>query len=225
MIPFLNELWLSLYRSYRYLVNNTDIVVQRFGEHLWLTAIALGIALLIAFPLGVLITRVKRLETPVMSLLGVMYTIPSLSLLVLLIPFVGLGADNAIIVLVVYAQIILVRNIVVGLNGVDPAIVEAARGMGMNGWQRLLRVELPLALPVIIAGVRIATVTIIGIATVAGLVNAGGLGRLLFEGISRSYTQMIVVGALGAALLAALANIVLRMAERWSARSLRGSEA
>lgn len=225
MIDFLNELWLSLYRSYRYLANNSDTVLQRLGEHVQITVIALVTALVIAFPLGLLITRYKRLETPVMSVLNVMYTIPSLSLLVLLIPFVGLGADNAIIVLVIYAQIILVRNIVVGLNGVDPAIVEAARGMGMNGWQRLARVELPLALPVIIAGIRIATVTIIGIATVAGLVNAGGLGLLLFEGIARGFTQMIIVGGLGAALLAALANVVLRQAERRSARSLRGDEA
>jgi osmoprotectant transport system permease protein len=205
-----------------YLVKNFDTVAMRFGEHLRLTLIALVIALAIALPVGVLITRVKQLEAPVMSVLGVLYTIPSLALLVLLIPFVGLGADNAIIVLVVYAQVILVRNIVVGLNGVDADVLEAARGMGMSGWQRLIRVELPLALPVILAGVRIATVTIVGIATVAGLVNAGGLGRLLFDGVSRAYDQQIIAGSLGAALLAALANGVLHVLERRASLAIKG---
>jgi osmoprotectant transport system permease protein len=207
-----------------YLINNFSVVAQRFGEHLSLTVRALLIALLIALPLGVLITRYKRLEGPVMALLGVLYTIPSLSMLVLLIPFVGLGQDNAIIVLVVYAQVILVRNIVVGLNGVDASIVEAARGMGMSNWQRLMRVEFPLALPVILAGVRIATVAIIGIAAVAGLVNAGGLGYLLFTGVSRAYGDMIVAGSIGAATLALFANVLLRLLERRAAFRIRGEE-
>ncbi|HZG66682.1 MAG TPA: ABC transporter permease, partial [Herpetosiphonaceae bacterium] len=137
----------------RYLVQNWVDVADRFGEHLQMTLIALAIALVIAMPLGVMITRFRQWEGPVMALLGLLYTIPSLALLVLLIPWVGLGLDNAVIVLVIYAQVILVRNIVAGINGVEPAIVEAARGMGMSGWQRLLRIELPLALPVILAGV------------------------------------------------------------------------
>lgn len=209
-----------------YLFDRFDDVALRFGQHLRLTLIALAIALLIAVPVGVLITRYKRLETPVMSALGLLYTIPSLSLLVLLlsIPQIGLGTDNATIVLVIYAQVILVRNIVVGLNGVDASILEAARGMGMSAWQRLLRVELPLALPVILAGVRIATVTTIGIATIAAFVNAGGLGRLLFDGVTRSNQDMIVAGALGAATLAALANLLLRALERRAAVVVRGEE-
>lgn len=208
----------------QYLVSNFDVVAQRFGEHLYISAVALGIALLIAVPVGVVITRYKRLEAPVMAFLGVLYTIPSLALLVLLItvPWIGLGADNAIIVLVVYAQVILVRNIVVGLNGVDASIIEAARGMGMNGWQRLMRVELPLALPVIIAGVRIAAVTVIGIGVVAGLINAGGLGKLMFEGINRNSQPRIVAGAIGAAVLALLANLVLYVFERQAARVVQG---
>jgi osmoprotectant transport system permease protein len=209
-----------------YLVNNFSDVTLRFGQHLRLTLIALLIALLIAAPLGVLITRYKRIEGPVMSVLGVLYTIPSLSLLTLLvsIPSIGLGADNATIVLVIYAQVILVRNIVVGLNGVDASILEAARGMGMSPWQRLARVELPLALPVILAGVRIAAVTIIGIATIAAAVNAGGLGRLLFDGVTRNNQGMIMAGALGAAALAALTNVLLRRLERRAALVVRGEE-
>lgn len=209
-----------------YLFDHFNEVMLRFGQHLRLTLIALAIALVIAVPLGVLITRYKRLEGPVMSVLGVLYTIPSLSLLVLLlsIPTIGLGADNATIVLVTYAQVILVRNIVVGLNGVDASILEAARGMGMSAWQRLVQVELPLALPVILAGVRIATVTIIGIATIAAFVNAGGLGRLLFDGVTRSNQDMIVAGAIGAAVLAGLANLLLRVLERRAALAVRGDD-
>jgi osmoprotectant transport system permease protein len=208
----------------RYLVSNPAQVLVRFGEHLQMTATALVIALLIAVPLGVLVTRYKRLEGPVLGVLSVLYTVPSLALLVLLlmIPSIGLGSDNAIIVLVLYAQVILVRNIVVGLNGVDRDIVEAAQGMGMNAWQRLIRVEMPLALPVIIAGIRIAAVAIIGIGTVAALVNAGGLGRLLFDGISRSNDEMIVAGAIGAGTLAALVNGLLRVLERRAALVVNG---
>lgn len=207
-----------------YLVTHFGEVAARFAEHVRMTLIALAIALLIALPVGVLITRVKRLEEPVMGLFQILYTIPSLALLVLLIPFVGLGLDNAVIVLVTYAQVILVRNIVVGLNGVEPAVVEAARGMGMNGWQRLLRVELPLALPIILAGVRIATVTIIGIGAVAALINAGGLGSLLFDGVSTANEQKIVAGSVAAATLAGLANGLLRLLERRSTRAIYGDE-
>ena len=197
---------------------------MRFGQHLGMTLLALAIALLIALPLGILITRIKRLERPVMAVLGILYTIPSLALLVLLIPIVGLGLKNAVIVLVIYAQVILVRNIVVGLNGVEPAVVEAARGMGMNGWQRLLRVEMPLALPIILAGIRIATVTIIGIGAVAALINAGGIGRILFDGVSQNNEQKIIAGSIAAAFLAGLANALLRLAERHVTWVIYGDE-
>ncbi len=208
-----------------FVVNNFDQVALRFRQHLEITLIALAIALVLALPIGIFVTRVKRLEGPVTALLSLLYTIPSISLLVLLIPFVGTGRNNAIIVLVIYAQIILVRNIVAGLNGVDQSVIEAARGMGMNAWQRLTRVELPLALPVILAGVRIATVTVIGIGTVAGLIGAGGLGRLLFEGIGRSRGEArIVAGALGAAVLAGGANLILRWLERRASLAVRGEE-
>ena len=208
----------------RYLVQNWVDVADRFGEHLQMTLIALAIALVIAIPLGVMVTRFRRWEGPVMALLGLLYTIPSLALLVLLIPWVGLGLDNVVIVLVIYAQVILVRNVVVGINGVEPAIMEAARGMGMSGWQRLLRIELPLALPVILAGVRIATVTIVGIGAVAALINAGGIGRLLFDGVSTSNPQKVVAGSIAAATLAGLANLLLRFLERRTQRAIYGDE-
>jgi osmoprotectant transport system permease protein len=208
-----------------YLVNNGDVVWQRFVEHGRLTAISMGLALLLALPLAITITRVRWLQGPVLSVLNLLYTIPSIALLVLLvsIPIFGLGETTAIVVLVIYAQVILVRNTVVGLNGVDSGVLEAARGMGMNGWQRLRRIELPLAMPVIIAGIRIATVSTIGIAIIAGLIGGGGLGRLLFEGIGRSGGQgRIVAGALGAAALAGIANVLLRMVERRTTRAIYG---
>jgi osmoprotectant transport system permease protein len=207
-----------------YLFRNFDEVAVRFGEHLRMTLIALLIAFAIALPVGILVTRVRWLQGPVLGVLQVMYTVPSLALLILLIPFVGLGLDNAVIVLVVYAQVILVRNIVVGLNGVDRSTVEAARGMGMNAWQQLTRVELPLALPVILAGIRIAAVTLIGIGALAALINAGGLGRLLFDGVTQNNPQKIIAGSLAAALLAGIANGLLRILERRSTRRIYGDE-
>ncbi len=210
----------------KYLVTHFGDVLLRFREHLVMTLVALLIALLVAFPIGILVSRYRRLEGPIISALNLLYTIPSLALLVLFItiPFIGLGTDNAVVVLVIYAQIILVRNIVVGLKGVDPDVLEAARGMGMGSAQRLLQIELPLALPVIIAGIRIAAVTIIGIGIVAALVNAGGLGRLLFDGVSRNYPDMIVAGALGATALAGLTNVALRLVERRVALSVSGQD-
>src|SRR5215216_7685574 len=198
----------NLLAGFRYLVNNRGSVLGLFGEHLRLAAIALAIALLIALPLGWLLARVKPLRGPVLSVLGVIYTIPSLSLLVLMIPLFGIGTTPAIIALVAYAQLVLVRNTVVGLTGLDPAIAEAARGMGMNSWQRFRQVELPLALPLILAGVRLATLSIIAIGTVAALVGAGGLGTPLLIGVTTGDTRKIVAGSIAVALLSFGANAI-----------------
>jgi osmoprotectant transport system permease protein len=208
----------------RYLFDNLPQIAELFGEHLRLTAIALAIALLIAVPLGVLVARVHWLRGPVLGALGVIYTIPSLSLFVLLIPLVGLGAVPAVIALVAYAQLVLVRNIVIGLTGIDPAIVEAASGMGMSSWQRFARVELPLMLPLLVAGVRVATLSIIGIGTIAAFINAGGLGQLLFEGVATGNRDKIVAGALAVSALAIGANALLRLLERRAALAIRGED-
>jgi osmoprotectant transport system permease protein len=209
----------------RYLFDNLPRVATLFGEHLRLAAIALVIALLIAVPLGVLVARVRWLRGPVLGVLGVIYTIPSLSLFVLLIPLFGLGAVPAVIALVAYAQLVLVRNMVVGLTGIDPAVIEAARGMGMSGWQRFARVELPLTLPLLLAGARVATLSIIGIGTIAAFINAGGLGQLLFEGVVTGNRDKIVAGALAVSILAIGANVLLRLLERRAALAIRGDSA
>jgi osmoprotectant transport system permease protein len=205
-----------------YLINNAGRVSELFGQHFYLTVVSLGFAMLIGLPLGVLIHRVHWLRSPVLAVFSVLYTVPSLSLLVLLIPFTGLSANTAIIALVIYAQLVLVRNTLAGLEGVDARTVEAATGMGMSGWQRLWKVELPLASPVILAGIRIATVATIGIGTIAAFINAGGLGVLLFEGVRTSNYDKIVAGALAVSLLAIVINWGLRAVERRLELRVRG---
>ena len=189
-------------------------VLMYLGQHIKLTLLTLGIALIIAVPLGTLISRFPFLYTPIMAVLGFIYTIPSLALLAMLIPLVGVGLQNALLALVAYAQFILVRNVVVGLRAVDPITIDAARGMGMTRWQILFRIEYPLALPVILGGLRIATVATIAVATIGALVDAGGLGTMLFQGIDQAYQSEIITGTIAVSLLALSADILLRLADR-----------
>lgn len=205
-----------------YLFNNFPLVAQLFGEHLRMAGISLVIALVIAVPLGVLVARVHWLRGPVLGVLGVIYTIPSLSLFVLLIPVFGLGLTPAVIALVAYAQLVLVRNWVIGLTGIDPSILEAAKGMGMSSWQRFWQVELPLALPLLLAGARLATLSIIGIGTIAAYIDAGGLGRLLFEGVTTANYPKILAGSISVSVLAIAANYLFRLLEKRSDRAIRG---
>ena len=198
-----------------YLLNNFDTVLALTGEHLTMIGIALLISIVIALPLGVLLVRVPRLATFVVGLLGILYTIPSIALLILLLPIFGLNQRTVIAALVIYTQIILVRNTITGLQGVPAVMLDAARGMGMNGWQRWWQVQFPLALPVILAGVRIATVVAIGIATIGAKFSAGGLGVLLFEGIAQNRYDKIVGGSLVIALLALVLNRLLLTTEAY----------
>lgn len=206
-----------------YLWNNLPFVEQLIGQHLKMTAISLVFSLLIALPVGLLVARKRWLQSPVLGVLGVIYTIPSLSLFVLLIPVFGLGLTTAVIALVAYAQLVLVRNWVVGLISIDPAIIEAAKGMGMNGLQRFWQVEFPLALPLLLAGVRLATLSIIGIGTIAAFINAGGLGQLLFEGVTTANNQKIFAGAVAVSALAIVINYLLRYMEMRAEAAIRGN--
>ena len=185
-----------------YLIGNLDKVAMLAAQHIALTLVALAIAVGIAVPLGVLLARRPRAYAPVMGVLGVLYTIPSISLLVLLIPLLGLGFWPTVVALVIYCQAILVRNVAAGIKGVDAAVLEAARGMGLSPRQILRDVELPLAMPVILAGVRVAVLSMIAIATVAAFFNAGGLGALIREGISQDYGDKILAGVIAVALVA-----------------------
>jgi osmoprotectant transport system permease protein len=150
----------------------------------------------------------------VLTITGILFVIPSLALFAMLIPLLGLGAKPAIVGLSSYTLLILFRNVVTGLRGVPADVLDAADGMGYGPWQRLLRVELPLALPLIVAGIRIAVVTVIGIATVAAFIDAGGLGTIILMGIDQSYTEKILVGGLLTASLAVLFDLVLGNAEK-----------
>lgn len=201
-----------------YLLTHPAQVGARLLEHLELTFVSLAIALVIAVPVAVLVVRAGRRGAIVLGVLSVIYTVPSLALLAILVPIFGLGKTTAVIALVLYAQMILVRNFAAGLLNVPRSQVDAARGLGMSRRQRLWRVEFPLALPVMLGGVRIALVSLIAIANIAAWVNAGGLGSMMFDGIERDDPGLIVAGAVPSALLAITADTVLRAFERRAQR-------
>jgi osmoprotectant transport system permease protein len=205
-----------------YLINNLDLVGELFLQHFQLTLMVLFFALVIGIPLGVALARLKWLQGPVMGFLGVVYTIPSLSFFVLLIPIFGLGKTPAVIALTAYAQLLLVRNWLVGLTSINPAVLEAARGMGMSSWQRFWQVEFPLALPMLLVGVRLVVLSSIGIGTIAAFINAGGLGVLLFEGVITANYNKILTGALAVTVLSLTANYGIRVFEKHAERAIHG---
>jgi osmoprotectant transport system permease protein len=198
------------------------LIYHALREHVVLTALAVGIGLLIAMPLALLAYEWRRLETPVLGLTGAIYTVPSLALFALLIPVTGLSRTTSEIGLVGYTLLILIRNILAGLAGVPPEVRDAATGMGFTRRRLLVRVELPLALPAIVAGIRIATVTTIGLVTVTALIGQGGLGQLINEGLISDFRTKVVVGAVLSVVLAATVDAALVGAERlatpWSRR-------
>jgi len=197
-----------------WVLENYDVLGVALVEHLVLVATALAISLAIALPLGIWTARRPALYVATMLATGVLYTIPALALFALLIPLMGLGKTPAITALVLYSLLILVRNVAIGIREIPGELIEAADGMGYGPWRRLLRIELPLALPVIVAGVRITAVTQISVATVAAYINAGGLGDIIFQGITQDFTTKIVVGALLTSLLAIAADESLKGVER-----------
>jgi osmoprotectant transport system permease protein len=187
------------------------------GQHVYLVAVSTGLAILVGVPLGILLTRRAGWRSAVLSVANVLQTIPSLALFGFLIPLPligGIGARTAIVALVLYALLPIVRNTYEGIAGVDPAVREAARGMGMTDWQVLTQVELPLGFGVILTGVRVATVVSVGTATIAAAIGAGGLGVYIFRGVAVVDDTLILAGALPAALMALLADGLLGLAER-----------
>jgi osmoprotectant transport system permease protein len=189
--------------------DHLDDIRDALLQHVQLTVLAVGLGLLLAFPLALAAIRWPRLYGPILGFTGVLFTIPSLALFILLIPFTGLSIRTALIGLTMYTLLILVRNMVEGLRGVDRDVREAAEAMGYTPARRLVQVELPLALPVIMAGVRIATVTTIGLVTVTALIGWGGLGQLFIDGFTLNFSTPIVVGLVLSALLAFTADLLL----------------
>lgn len=197
-----------------WVLDHLGLIAQRLGEHVAFTAVAVAVGFAISFWLALLILRRPVLFGPVTGAAGILYTIPSLALFALLIPITGLSFLTAEIALVSYTLLILVRNIVAGIAGVPEDIRDAATGMGYTRWQRLWRVELPVALPVIVAGLRIATITTIGLVTVTAFIGQGGLGRFILEGRDRFFATPLVVGATLSVALAFAADAAFVLAER-----------
>ena len=193
----------------KWLANHWDQVLVALGEHVAISLTALAIAGALSLAIGILAARNDRVYNAALAVSGVLYTIPTLAFLALLIPLVGLGKANAVICMVAFSLMIMIRNVATGIREVPRDVVDAAEGMGMSRAEVLARIELPLALPVIVAGLRIATVTVISVTVVAAYVNAGGLGTLIFAGISNDFAPKIWTGALAACALAVAADLGL----------------
>jgi osmoprotectant transport system permease protein len=202
--------------------NHLPDIWQRLQEHLMLTAIAVSIGFVIAFVLSLAVRQAPSLYSPVTWLTGILYTIPSLALFAFLIPFTGLSILTAEIGLVSYTLLILVRNIVGGLRSVPPDVREAAIGMGYSDWQLLWRIELPLAVSVIIAGVRVALVTTVGLVTVTGLIGQGGFGSLIVLGLQQFFATPLIIGAVGSISLAVLLDGLLVLLQHQVTPWMRG---
>ncbi|MBO2521704.1 MAG: ABC transporter permease [Clostridia bacterium] len=201
-----------------YLLDNWNQVAALAGQHLVIVLVAMGLSTAFGVPLGILAARIKSLGPWILGTFGIFYLIPSLALFAILVPFTGLGLEPAIIGLVLYSQLPIVRNTATGLLNVDPALIEAARGMGMTRAQRLFMVELPVALPAIVAGLRVAAVMSVGVATIAAYVGAGGLGNLILRGMQLLYPEMVVAGALPAAVMAVAVDLAFVALERLARR-------
>lgn len=205
------------------LVDRQNEILLALREHLVLVFVPVGLAALVTIPLGILATRYKWIEVPVMNLANIFQTIPSLALLALMIPLgLGIGQKPALVALFLYSLLPILRNTYIGIRSVDDSVIQAARGMGMTYFQRLYMVELPIAIPVIMGGIRTATVIIIGTATLAAMIGGGGLGDFIVTGLGMVRDELILFGAVPAAILALLAEFVLgRLENILTPRGLR----
>ena len=194
--------------------SHIPVIRAALTQHIELTVVAVGVGLLIAAPLGLLVWRRRILRGPIYSVTGILYTIPSLALFALLVPFFGLSFLTAEIGLVSYTLLILIRNIVVGLDAIPPEVREAARGMGFRPAAELIRIDIPLAIPAAMAGLRIATVTTIGLVTITALIGKGGLGSLINDGLIRDFKTPLVVGTVLSIALAIVADLSLAGVQR-----------
>jgi osmoprotectant transport system permease protein len=198
-----------------WILDNLDEIAQRLGEHVLMVVASVVIGFVISFGLALVARRYPRTYGTILGVTGTIYAIPSLALFVLLIPLTGLSLATGIVALVLYTLLILFRNIVTALEGVPPDVIEAANGMGYGGVQRFWRVELPIALPIVVAGLRIATVTTIGLVTITTFIGLGGLGYLIINsGTRRFFPTSIYVGVLLCVILAVLADVALLWVQR-----------
>jgi len=189
-------------------------ILKLIYEHIELTLLAVLIAVIIGIPLGILITKIKKLSKPIIGAANVIQAIPSLALLGFLIPVLGIGSKPAIVMVVLYSLLPIVKNCYTGLINIDKDILEAAKGMGMTDNQILIKVQLPLAMPIIMAGIRISAVTAVGLMTIAAFIGAGGLGQMVFTGVQTVNNNMILSGAIPACILALLMDFLIGLLEK-----------
>lgn len=205
-----------------YLVKHWDKVLAYTLEHVEIVVLSFVIASVIAIPIGLLVSRKSVLKAPIVSLFNVIFAIPSLVLYTLLIPITGLGMASAIIALVLYSQFYLVKNVAEGFLSVDSSVIEAGRGMGFNPMQVFTKIELPLAMPIILSGMRLTITSIATMAVLASVIGAGGMGTLLFEGLRTSRWDKIVIGTIISSLIVVFFNLIFSKLERRSQRIASG---
>ncbi|MCH4056694.1 ABC transporter permease [Lapidilactobacillus gannanensis] len=188
-------------------------LIAKIGQHLYISAIALLLGIIVAVPLGILLTRMKHGANFVITLAGVLQTIPAMALLAIMIPIFGIGSTPAIVALFIYSLLPILRNTYLGMKGVSPAVQDAAKGMGMTWWQAIIQADLPLAAPVIMAGIRLSATYVIAWATLASYIGAGGLGDFIFNGLNLYRSDLILGGSIPVILLALLVDYLLGKVE------------
>ena len=198
---------------FKYLLGAKDQIITLLFEHIKLTALSVGIAILIGIPLGILISYIKKINKPVIGIASVIQAIPSMALLGFAIPFLGIGTTPAIVMVILYSLLPIIKNTTTGINNIDQQMLEAARGIGLTKFQILTKVQIPLALPVIMSGIRISAVTAVGLMTMAAFIGGGGLGYLVFSGIRTVNNYQILAGAIPACILALLVDGILGIVE------------
>ncbi|WAA12908.1 ABC transporter permease [Fervidibacillus halotolerans] len=190
-------------------------MLVKIGEHLYISLIAVGLGIIVAVPLGILLTRNRKVAGFIMGIFGIIQTIPSFAILAIFIPLLGVGKVPAIIALFLYSLLPILRNTYAGITGVKQDLLEAGLGMGMTEWEKIRLVELPLAMPVIMAGIRLSTVFLIGWATLASYIGAGGLGDYIFSGLNLYKPEFILAGAIPVTILALITDLFLNKVEQW----------
>ncbi|MBM7840663.1 osmoprotectant transport system permease protein [Alkalihalobacillus xiaoxiensis] len=189
-------------------------LLEKTGEHMYISAVAILLGVIVAVPAGIYLTRVPKIADRIISFVGILQTVPSLAILAFLMPFLGVGTAPAIVALFIYSVLPILRNTYTGVNEVDSKLVEAGKGMGMSNTELILKIELPIALPVIMSGIRFATVYLIGWATLAAFIGGGGLGDLIFDGLNLYQPELIILGTIPATILALLASWGLSALEK-----------
>ncbi|MEN2037523.1 ABC transporter permease [Staphylococcus haemolyticus] len=198
-----------------YLVENSGMLLNKTLEHLYISIMALILAMIVAIPLGILLSKKEKLSKVSLTIAGILQTIPTLAILALMIPLFGVGKVTAIIALFIYVLLPILNNTIMGVQNIDRNIVEAGRSMGMTNFQLMKDIELPLALPMVLSGIRLSSVYVISWAALASYVGAGGLGDLIFNGLALYEPEMIIVGTILVTLLALIVDLILAQIEKW----------